>query len=156
VVPPGGRYRNRPARAGAQTGEAAGPLLRELGCTYVEVGHAERRSLFGESDAMVVDKMHQAFANDLAPVLCVGETSRGAACFAAECCIDQLRTALTGDLEHDVVVAYEPVWAIGATKPADPEHVQKVCSALRGHTANRPGRTRLLYGGSAGGGRSAT
>ena len=64
--------------------------------------------------------------------------------------MEQLHSALAGDLEHEVVVAYEPVWAIGASKPAEPEHVQEVCSALRKHTANRPGRTRLLYGGSAG------
>ena len=139
-----------PDPGGAQTGEVAGSVLRELGCTYVEVGHAERRRLFGETDAMIVDKMQQAFSNDLTPVLCVGETSRGAARFAAECCIEQVQTALAGDLAHDVVIAYEPVWAIGASKPAEPEHVQEVCSALRRHTANRPGRTRLLYGGSAG------
>jgi triosephosphate isomerase len=139
-----------PDPSGAQTGEVAGSVLRELGCTRVEIGHSERRRLFGETDGMVIDKMRQAFSNDLTPVLCVGETTRGAARFAAEFCIEQLQNALAGDLEHDVVVAYEPVWAIGVDKPADPEHVQEVCSALRTHTANRPGRTSLLYGGSAG------
>ncbi len=134
----------------AQTGEVSGGMLKELGCRYVEVGHAERRRLFGETDAVVRAKIVEAFAHGLTPVLCVGEPARSDPRSAAEICVAQLRAARTRDDDRELVVVYEPVWAIGVDEPAPADHVRKVCAVLRDELLTRPGHSRLLYGGSAG------
>ncbi len=142
--------------AGAQTGEVGAAVLAELGCRYVEVGHAERRRLFGENHETIADKTAQALSHGLIPIVCVGESDRVPATTAAEVCAEQLDACRINDFEEAVVIAYEPVWAIGANEPAPPEHVLEVCALLRRHTSTRSGRTRILYGGSAGPGTFAT
>jgi len=141
---------------GPFTGEVSGAELAELGCTLVEVGHAERRALFGETDETVARKTLAALRNRLAPVLCVGEPERAAPEEAATDCIRQLtsvlepaRASATGGR---LLVAYEPTWAIGAPEPAAPQHVSEVCRALREHLGGDPlfPHAQVIYGGSAG------
>jgi L-erythrulose 1-phosphate isomerase len=141
---------------GAFTGEVSGTTLAELGCRYVEVGHAERRVLFGESDAHVALKVEAALRNGLCPIVCVGEEIRTPPESATSTCLEQLDAALSrvgrGQLDGPVIVAYEPRWAIGGEKPASPRHINEVCSNLkRALEAARPGsNNRVIYGGSAG------
>jgi triosephosphate isomerase len=141
---------------GAFTGEVSGAELAELGATMAEVGHAERRALFGETDEIVAGKTLAALRNGLAPVLCIGERDRGAPAEAVTPCIRQLESALeparSSGTGGRVIVAYEPIWAIGAAEPAGPEHVTAVCRALRDHVRGDtlfPG-AQVIYGGSAG------
>ena len=139
---------------GAFTGEVGGALLSEMGCRYVVVGHAERRSLFGETDEIVALKVEASLRNRLCPVICIGEVERLEATAARAYCTDQLVSALVRveDRHGAVVVAYEPVWAIGADEPAGPEHINDVCGHLRGVLRDlRPmSSNRVIYGGSAG------
>jgi triosephosphate isomerase len=136
--------------AGAFTGEVSGAELAELGVGVVEVGHAERRRLFGETDAVVALKTAAALRNGIVPVLCVGEATESSTASATAETLAQLDSALAGAPEGRVIVAYEPVWAIGADRPAAPDYIAEVCSALRAWAATaRPGST-VIYGGSAG------
>jgi triosephosphate isomerase (TIM) len=142
---------------GAFTGEVSGAMLRELGCRYVEVGHAERRRLFGESNDIVALKVVAALRNSLVPVICVGEAQRSDLQQASDSCITELEAALqyapTSKTLGSVVVAYEPQWAIGAPAPAPPEHIRHVCGELRRWVASRASElpdSRVIYGGSAG------
>ncbi|RBM17986.1 triose-phosphate isomerase [Prauserella sp. PE36] len=130
--------------SGAFTGEVGGPLLRELGCAYAEVGHAERRRLYGEDDATVARKTAAALRNELVPVLCVGEPGRVPAADAAAACVAEVESALGGSA-GPVVVAYEPHWAIGAEEPAPESHIAEVCGTLKDSLG-----VRVIYGGSAG------
>ena len=139
---------------GAFTGEVSGAVLAELGCGYAEVGHAERRTLLGEDEAMVAGKTAAALRNGLTPVLCVGEPEQGSADDAVEWCRRELASAL-GDgepvLGGRVIVAYEPRWAIGAAEPASPEYISAVAAGLEAVLAALPGRegSLVIYGGSA-------
>lgn len=137
---------------GAYTGEVSGAELAEIGVGVVEVGHAERRRIFGETEQIVADKTAAALRNGIAPVLCIGETEQGDAERAALVCVAQLESALAGAPDGRVIVAYEPVWAIGADQPADALHIRTVCSWLRRSLAALPGRegSAVIYGGSAG------
>jgi triosephosphate isomerase len=141
---------------GAFTGEVSGADLAEIGCSFVEVGHAERRRIFGETDEVVAAKVAAAVRNGLTPLLCVGEEIQTDAALAASACIEQLESALSG-VEGDpgdasVVVAYEPVWAIGAESAAGPEHIAEVCGLLSEWMLRHPlvATSRVIYGGSAG------
>ncbi len=142
------------ADRGPYTGEVSGADLRQVGCTLVEVGHAERRSLFGESDDTVARKLVAAVRNGLTPVLCLGEGEQATAEDAAAQCVaelDALLAGLDGMRLPDLIVAYEPVWAIGKPTPAPAEHIAVVTSALRERLA-RDGRVEgssVIYGGSA-------
>jgi triosephosphate isomerase len=137
---------------GPFTGEVSGIELREVGCAYVEVGHAERRHLFGETDDTVRRKAAAAVRTGLIPIICVGELRDGEPDDAIASCIAQLEVA-THDIadSESIVVAYEPAWAIGAGQPAPVDHVAAVCSALRQMLRDQ-GRNgaRVIYGGSAG------
>lgn len=139
---------------GPFTGEVSGADLREIGCTLVEVGHAERRALFGEDDEVVRRKLAAAVRNRLTPVLCVGESDAMPAADAASRCLDELDSALAG-LDgmriDDLVVAYEPVWAIGKPAPAPTDHIRAVAAALRDRLAedDRVIASSVIYGGSA-------
>jgi len=143
--------------SGAFTGEVAPPMLVDLGCRYVILGHSERRTLFGETDAAVNVKTKAALAAGLTPIVCVGESlaereeGRTQAVVSA-----QVNGSLAGlppaDLER-VVVAYEPVWAIGTGKVATPAQAQEVHALIRGLLAamaspDVAGRVRIQYGGS--------
>jgi triosephosphate isomerase len=146
-----------PYQSGAYTGDISGPMLAKLGCTYVVVGHSERRQYHNEDDALVNDKVNAALANGLTPILCIGEglEVREQLRHVPHCC-DQLDGALRGltaEQVTKVVVAYEPVWAIGTGKTATPEDAQEVCGEVRkrlGETFDEATaqQVRILYGGS--------
>ena len=138
---------------GALTGEVSPALLAELGVGLVEIGHAERRRLFGETDAVVALKTEAAASAGLTPLLCVGETVRSSPASAARVCLEQVSAGLSASVPlDDVVVAYEPVWAIGAAEPAEPGYVNEVVGQLRELLQQRlgGGRPSIIYGGSAG------
>ena len=142
---------------GAYTGEISGPMLAKLGCSYVLAGHSERRQYHGEGDDVVHAKVRKAFEHGLTPILCVGEglDVRQRSGQVAHC-VDQVRAALRGvpaEQARSLVVAYEPVWAIGTGEVATPEDAQEVCGHLRTTLAELyPGEladgVRVLYGGS--------
>ncbi len=143
--------------AGAYTGEISGSMLAALACSYVVVGHSERRALHGEDDALVGRKVQAALRHGLVPILCVGEglEVRRAGQHVPHS-TGQLDAALEGlpaEQIAGVVIAYEPVWAIGTGEVATPEDAQEVCGALRARLAERYGSgiaesVRILYGGS--------
>jgi triosephosphate isomerase (TIM) len=149
--------------SGAYTGEVSGAMLAALACRYVVVGHSERRALHGEDDAVVAGKVQAALRHGLVPILCVGEglEVRRAGRHVPHC-ISQLDAALEGLTAEQltgsgegtgIVIAYEPVWAIGTGEVATPEDAQEVCSAVRSRLAERfgaetAGIVRILYGGS--------
>jgi triosephosphate isomerase len=137
---------------GAYTGEVSAAELAEAGVRVAEVGHAERRRLFGETDEVVAAKTAAALRHGIAPVLCVGETERLSGTDAAAATIAQLRADLAAAPEGPVIVAYEPVWAIGAPEPAPVEHIAAVTRAVRAALRELAGRggSAVIYGGSAG------
>src|SRR5690349_14782903 len=145
-----------PHAAGAYTGDISGPMLAKLGCQYAVVGHSERRAYHHEDDALVAAKVKAALTYDLVPILCVGEGLEvREAGEHVPYTVAQLDAALDGlkpDQVDKVVVAYEPVWAIGTGKTATPEDAQEVIGALRNRLADAYGNTadrvRILYGGS--------
>ncbi|MGB3910214.1 MAG: triose-phosphate isomerase family protein [Pseudolysinimonas sp.] len=132
---------------GAHTGETTAELLAEMGVSMVELGHAERRRDQGETDAVIARKTEAATLWGLTPLICVGEPERGTPADAARVCLDQLTRTL--EPAAPALIAYEPVWAIGADHPADPGYVSEVATALREHLGDREQRP-ILYGGSAG------
>ncbi|HSO15881.1 MAG TPA: triose-phosphate isomerase family protein [Arthrobacter sp.] len=137
---------------GPWTGEVAPSMLAELGVRLVEIGHAERRRHFGEDDAMIARKVRAAAAAGLKPLLCVGEPDHGSAATAAEFVYRQIRSAVDGDWElaGRLVLAYEPVWAIGAEEPAAAGYVSDVVRRVRSHlTTSRLENRPVIYGGSA-------
>ena len=141
--------------SGAYTGEVSGAFLKKLNCTYVIIGHSERREYHSESDEIVAAKVQAAIRHGLVPVICVGETSEDLEKFGASAVpVGQLQIALEGvPAQADIVVAYEPVWAIGSGQAATPEQAQEVCAKLREVIGEKLGqdaadRTRVLYGGS--------
>jgi len=141
--------------SGAYTGEISGAFLKALDCRYVLIGHSERREYHHETDEVVATKVAAAYRHGLVPVVCVGETAEDLETHGASAIpMAQLREALAPvERGQDVVVAYEPVWAIGSGQAATPEQAQQVCAALRGVVAEMLGdetaeATRILYGGS--------
>lgn len=143
-----------PHAHGPYTGEVSPAVLAELGVRFVELGHAERRILFGETDADVAAKAKAVVDCGMVPLVCVGEVERGGGVDeAVEAVMAQVRGVLeaVGD-EAEVVLAYEPVWAIGAEAPAGVEHVVGVVGRVRGsaEVVGRKGGVRIVYGGSAG------
>lgn len=137
---------------GAFTGEVSPAELAELGVRVVEVGHAERRRLFGETDEIVARKAAAVLRNGMVPVLCVGEPEATTPVQAADAVLEQIRSALEGADPGPVIVAYEPVWAIGAAEPASADYIRAVAVVLRDGIRALPGRegSALIYGGSAG------
>src|SRR4051794_19020306 len=143
--------------AGAYTGEISGPMLAKLGCSYAVVGHSERRQYHHESDELVNAKVKAAYAVDITPILCIGEgleirESGGQVAYT----LAQLDGALAGvtvEQARSLVVAYEPVWAIGTGKVATPEDAQEVCEVIRArlgelYSTELAAGVRILYGGS--------
>lgn len=137
---------------GAYTGEVSGAMLKDFGCRWVLVGHSERRSMHAESDQQVADKARAALAIGLTPVVCVGESlSERDAGQAVAVIQRQLAPvlALGADAVRQLVVAYEPVWAIGTGRTATPEQAQEVHAAIRSALAAiGAGNIQILYGGS--------
>ncbi len=143
-------------KQGAHTGEVLGAMLVDVGCEYVIIGHSERRAFYGDSDAVVARKVAAATAAGLKPILCIGET-------LAEREHDQTEQVLACQLDavldanpltslSGMVIAYEPVWAIGTGKTASPEQAQAAHAFIRARLALRDARLadslRILYGGS--------
>ncbi|GHF09221.1 triosephosphate isomerase [Pseudolysinimonas yzui] len=141
--------------SGAYTGEISGAFLKALDTKYVIVGHSERRQYHGETDADIAAKVAAAHRHGIVPIICVGETAEDLEQHGPSAVpVAQLRVALEGAATgSDIVVAYEPVWAIGSGLAATSEQAQQVCAALRGVVAEVLGddvaeATRILYGGS--------
>jgi triosephosphate isomerase (TIM) len=143
--------------SGAYTGEISGAMLAALGCSYVTVGHSERRQYHGEDDSLVAVKAQAALRHGITPIVCVGENLEIRRTGGhVEYVRDQGATSLDGLTAEQVagiVVAYEPVWAIGTGEVATPDDAQEVCGALRQWLAERfgpeaAGGVRILYGGS--------
>ena len=142
---------------GAYTGEISGAMLAKLGCTYVVVGHSERREYHREDDALVNAKIKAAFAAGLTPIFCVGEglevREAGEQVPHVLAQVDAGLDGLKAEQVKQVVIAYEPVWAIGTGKTATPDDAQEVCGAIRGRLVERHGdevgqAVRIQYGGS--------
>ncbi|MCK8600157.1 triose-phosphate isomerase [Desulfoferrobacter suflitae] len=142
---------------GAYTGEISCGMLKDAGCDYVLVGHSERRHIFGETDDMIRRKVNAAFKHKITPVLCIGEVlEEREAGKTLQVLEDQLKQAVTGltpALAEQLVVAYEPVWAIGTGKTATPETAQEAHGFIRKQLAAMfdkgvANAVRILYGGS--------
>jgi triosephosphate isomerase len=153
-----------PHDSGAYTGDIGGPLLAKLGCTYVVAGHSERRAYHGEDDAVVNAKVIAAYRNGLTPILCVGETldvrEAGEQIAHTTAQLDGALADLPAEHARTIVVAYEPVWAIGTGKVATPDDAQEVCAAIRHrlgtlYSAELAAGVRILYGGSVKSGNAA-
>ncbi len=145
------------ADKGAYTGEISGAMLAKLGCTYVVVGHSERREMHAETDAVVSAKAQAAYRHGLVPIVCVGEglevRQAGNQVEHTLAQIDGSLAGITAAQAETVVIAYEPVWAIGTGEVATPADAQEVCGAIRGRLAELyspelADKVRVLYGGS--------
>lgn len=136
---------------GAFTGEVSAAELAEVGVRLVEVGHAERRDLFGDSDEIVAAKTNAILRNGMTPLLCLGEPSGLTSSEAARFVVAQLHSALADAPAGPVVVAYEPTWAIGGDEPAPVARVKDVCASLRSALSEMPDRdgSAVIYGGAA-------
>jgi triosephosphate isomerase len=146
-----------PAENGAYTGDVSGAMLAKLGCSFVVVGHSERREHHHEDDALVNLKVRAALRNGITPILCVGEglEIREADGHVSHCTaqLDNALAKVTAEQVAGLVIAYEPIWAIGTGRVATPADAQEVCGALRSRVAERYDQAtadsvRVLYGGS--------
>lgn len=139
---------------GAYTGEVSAAMLRDFGCRYAIVGHSERRQYHGETDAVVAQKAQRALSAGITPIVCVGETLAEREAGQTEAVVKRQLAAVIHVVAHctsEIVVAYEPVWAIGTGKTATPEQAQQVHAVLRQQIAAatpHPERVQILYGGS--------
>lgn len=149
-----------PEDKGAFTGEISAPMLKDLGCSYVICGHSERRRILGESDELVARKVKAVLSHDMIPILCVGETGEERKEGQTEERIgSEIRTALfelSKEEAAKVVIAYEPIWAIGSGKAATPEDAEEIASFIRKTVKETAGKkaseeVRILYGGSVNG-----
>ncbi len=144
-----------PKDQGAFTGEVSPPMLKECGCTWVILGHSERRQHFAETDAFVAEKTAAALAHDLLPIVCVGETlaqrESGETLRVVKQQVDAFLDVIARS-DRAIAIAYEPVWAIGTGKNAGPAEAEEVHAALRAWLEKKGDalakRTRILYGGS--------
>jgi triosephosphate isomerase len=139
---------------GAYTGEISAAMLAEFGCRYVIVGHSERRAYHAEGDALVAQKAQAALARGVTPIVCVGETLAEREAGATEAVVKRQLSVVIHQLAHcaaEMVVAYEPVWAIGTGLTASPEQAQAVHAVLRAQLQAATGHAetmKILYGGS--------
>ena len=149
---------------GAYTGEISAAMLSKLGCSYVVVGHSERRMYHNESDELVNGKAHKALHAGMTPIVCVGEglevRQAGEHVSHTVAQVDGSLDGIPAEQVASLVVAYEPVWAIGTGEVATPDDAQEVCAAIRARLAERFGqetadRVRILYGGSVKAGNTA-
>ena len=149
---------------GAFTGEISAPMLKDAGVKYIIIGHSERRDIFGENDILINQKVKKAFASGLTPILCCGEslTLREAGTYT-----EWIKRQISWDLEgvtadqvKELVIAYEPIWAIGTGKTATADQAQEVCKLIRDHIAEMydaatAEEVRIQYGGSMNAGNAA-
>lgn len=149
--------------SGAFTGEVSASMLSDIGCTMGIVGHSERRALFGESDFDVLQKTRQYISNGMTAVVCVGETLEQRKAVREETVVSEQLALLIGELSNaqweNVVIAYEPVWAIGTGETATPEQAQAMHAFIRSElkkvSETVAQETRILYGGSVKGSSAA-
>ncbi len=147
--------------AGAYTGEVSAAMLRDMGVRYAIVGHSERRQYHGETDAVVADKARQALSVGITPIVCVGETLAQRESGATEEVVRRQLAAVihvNGHCISEIVLAYEPVWAIGTGKTASPQQAQQVHAVLRAQlkaATAHAGRVQIIYGGSMNAGNAA-
>jgi triosephosphate isomerase len=140
--------------SGAYTGEVSAAMLKDFGCRYVIVGHSERRQYHSETDAVVAEKTQQALAAGITPIVCVGETLAEREAGQTENIVKRQLAAVihaNGHCISEIVVAYEPVWAIGTGKTATPQEAQAVHAVLRAQlkaATDHADRVKILYGGS--------
>lgn len=142
--------------SGAFTGEVSAPMLKDVGCTHVIIGHSERRQLFGETDAAINRKLKAALRHGLIPIFCLGETlEQREAGTTQEVCAHQLEQGLAGIQSWELaktIIAYEPVWAIGTGRTASPDDAQSVINFIRRELGKQysegADQVRILYGGS--------
>ncbi len=143
-----------PAAAGAHTGEISAGMLADAGAQFVIVGHSERRTQHGETDQVVCAKAEAAMGAGLKPIICVGETEAERDSGDAEAVVERQLAASIPDAagQHEIVVAYEPVWAIGTGRTPTNEEIARMHASIRQHLVQRFGErgetTRILYGGS--------
>jgi triosephosphate isomerase len=148
--------------SGAFTGEMSATMLKEFGVRYAIVGHSERRQYHGETDALVADKAKAALAAGVTPIVCVGETLAEREAGRTEEVVKRQLAAVihtNGHCISEIVVAYEPVWAIGTGKTASPEEAQAVHAVLRAQlkaASDQSARVKILYGGSMNAANAAT
>jgi triosephosphate isomerase len=148
--------------SGAYTGEVSAGMLKDMGCRYAIVGHSERRQYHAESDALVADKARAALAAGITPIVCVGETLAEREAGRTEEVVKRQLAAVihtNGHCISEIVVAYEPVWAIGTGKTASPEEAQSVHAVLRAQlkaATDQSARVKILYGGSMNAANAAT
>ncbi len=146
---------------GAYTGEVSAAMLQELGCRYAIVGHSERRAYHAESDVLVAQKAQAALSRGVTPIVCVGETLAERESGQTDAVVKRQLSAVIHTLAHcaaEMVVAYEPVWAIGTGRTASPEQAQAVHAVLRAQLQAATGRAEhmsILYGGSVKGDNAA-
>jgi triosephosphate isomerase len=142
---------------GAFTGEVSAPMLKDAGCRYVIIGHSERRQYFGETDAGVNKKLRAAFRAGLIPIICIGESlaerERGETMDVAARQLEGGLEGLSGEAFEPIIIAYEPVWAIGTGKTATPDQAEEVHAHIRKELVRKYGNGRaecaiILYGGS--------
>lgn len=139
---------------GAYTGEVSATMLKDFACRYAIVGHSERRQYHGETDLLVAEKARLALAHGITPIVCVGETLAEREAGQTEVVVKRQLAAVIHAVAHctsEIVVAYEPVWAIGTGKTASPDQAQQVHAVLRAQLAaatQHPERVHILYGGS--------
>jgi triosephosphate isomerase len=142
---------------GAYTGEVAAPMLKDIGCTFVVIGHSERRQLFGETDETVNKKIKAALSHGLVPIMCIGESleerEKGDTIPKVQAQITQGLEGLDGDKVKEIIIAYEPIWAIGTGLTATPDQAQEVHAFIRSSLAEKHGNEAascaiILYGGS--------
>ena len=148
--------------SGAYTGEVSASMLKDFGCRYVIVGHSERRQYHFETDALVAEKAQQALAVGITPIVCVGETLAEREAGQTESVVKRQLAAVihaNGHCISEIVVAYEPVWAIGTGRTATPEQAQAVHAVLRAQlkaATDQSARVKILYGGSMNAANAAT
>jgi triosephosphate isomerase len=142
---------------GAYTGEISAPMLKDLGCGYVIVGHSERRQYFGETNTTVNKKIRAALAHDLTPLMCIGETleerEKGETIHKVQAQISEGFEGFDADTVQKIIIAYEPIWAIGTGLTATPEQAQDVHAFIRNELSEKYGNETsscaiILYGGS--------
>ncbi|OHE83001.1 MAG: triose-phosphate isomerase [Verrucomicrobia bacterium RIFCSPLOWO2_12_FULL_64_8] len=152
-----GAQNMHPEKSGAYTGEVSAEMLRAMFCTHVILGHSERRAYFKETDAFINQKVRMALKNQLKPILCVGETLQereaGSTLTVVQTQVEQGCAGVAKEQATNVVVAYEPVWAIGTGKVATTDQAQEVHAYIRSLLTKLYGepiaqKVRILYGGS--------
>lgn len=136
------------AENGPYTGEVSATALAELGCRYAAIGHAERRRRFGEDDAEIAAKASSLVCSGIIPVVCIGELERGEGGRRPCAQMEAVLSAIPDSAE--LIFAYEPVWAIGASEPPPAAYIIEIARDLRARYTSRAGPTHLIYGGTAG------